>query len=1546
MFQKSDFICMDQYGYPTDSSHLDDSDDDGDDDQQIQDQKSETIQTTLHTDDTSAESPSTPTHPPSESPQQPDGTPTQEDENKNSGDTAATTREETHETSAAPSEQGGSPSSSWLGSSVTGWLGLEKEEQPDSLAEGEKKDEREKTQAEASLTSSVTGWLGFGGQRKSDNGVNNREGDKETASSFTSTMTGWLGFGGKKKTDSAKQEQHEEREIDDESEPKETFRSRKMSLDLEGSQLQEEEKEMGTLDWLGNGLSSTLGFGVTNQESKPIEEEKEKPAPSSWLDIGVGDILGFGKSKSEVDESTRSGFKETEKDTNLEQATASDYADISQPKTVKEEEKTTEPDIQRLEEKAGMETIPEMGDNTISSSSSKDTNKSNVEEHDQFSQPDIESATLTPEDDFNNNNMDASDGSKGNILTVDAAARVDQKDTSPQTTSDENSQALGGTSSMIDEERSAESEGEGHQMHKSIENEGKNINREEIKTVSDNDRDFLIQSDIDLESDLYSIDSKGQSIEDIKGGNKGQQESRTAEHLEDKGAKITNQVDNKEESTVLSLEIGANNDDHEHERNTAERDVLHREIYTTPTDESAEQSQEEESRGKSQSSLISGTAKEQNEPTHSEYDTVTTHSVKTDNLDTVAMIDDSNIEREPHHVEIVQNGEAQSVESSSQEFESSHTTNTSTLSLHENASEDQTLTEDVIMDSIDHDSGSLENEEVEALKEKEKQEELKEVEEIKEGERQQTVEEEKQKVDEIKEEQIQEKVYEFEKKEKQKDVKKLKEEEKHDELEEVKEEQKQEIKELKKEGKQEEVDDLKEEKRQEEIGEVREKEKQDVEELIEEEKGGEEEIPEVKEAKEEEKQEGLDEVEKEEKKEGVMESKEEEKHDEVEELVEEKKVDDLGEVKEEEKQEKTKDLQAEERQEKVEEFEEEKKQEEVEKEQNITGLKEEEKQAEMEEVKEEKKQEEVQKSKEEEKLKEVNGLKEKEKEKGEEIQEQVPHLEVEKKNTHDIGEPEPESSEKETHNENAKTEEEKREEEKTKHENVEESKEEKREVDEMQQVADVEGERRDKEEEESLKCSNKPCHQATEDEPVGDRNENISEEAPSSADELTIQRRKQNNQILAEWTEESEPIPSEGPERDGLGEEEKEKTSNDSEADEGEKNNITLNATGNKDIYRNNVNISDSNGLKVEQIRATSHIDNDQQLVGESGQSGRPNKMLLGQMAETKEHDHLAKNADLSDHSMHSQGHKLEDSKTSINSVSSDQIHSEPEIESQEQTVPHVSQDPVGSSVPSGDHKKLMVENESGGAFGLLKNTFSFFSQTSVTKTKEPTESTSGLDTNTAETSQPPAPRALEQEPDSTTNSSQVPVRELHKDSPVSIPTQQHRQPPPPSAEVQSHPYTLSPSAETPVQTKTLSKHYKNLLSHVSVDELTVLMDLFGRNKLQFLEYILGSSETVTDDPDNDESILSDIKRLLHHHRETLVAPSVRLSHAPQEDKEKTKMLIALQKLKIILEKLRETFNTRKPDVNKANLQGIFVYTASTIIANAIGILICFNFSV
>lgn len=101
-----------------------------------------------------------------------------------------------------------------------------------------------------------------------------------------STVTGWLSLGGESPGDNPKEDNPEQ----------ESFRSRKLSLDIDANQLKEETKNTENSGWFGNGLTSAFGFGQkAPEEEKPIEKEvEEQPPPSnSWLNIGNRDVLNF-----------------------------------------------------------------------------------------------------------------------------------------------------------------------------------------------------------------------------------------------------------------------------------------------------------------------------------------------------------------------------------------------------------------------------------------------------------------------------------------------------------------------------------------------------------------------------------------------------------------------------------------------------------------------------------------------------------------------------------------------------------------------------------------------------------------------------------------------------------------------------------------------------------------------------------------------------------------------------------------------------------------------------------------------------------------------------------------------------------------------------------------------------------------------------------------------------------------------------------------------------------------------------------------------------
>ncbi|XP_034714217.1 transport and Golgi organization protein 1 homolog isoform X3 [Etheostoma cragini] len=1083
-------------------------------------------------------------------------------------------------------------------------------------------------------------------------------------------------------------------------------------------------------------------------------------------------------------------------------------------------------------------------------------------------------------------------------------------------------------------------EGKEHQMLKSIANEGEDNNREpgeeESNPASGTDQDFFTQSDISLGPDVSIVDlnvnSSGQSVGDGEKDKPGD--------VVGVGPEIQNQIDNTEESTDTSV-TGAGSDGHEGEGNNAETDVLHREVPKPQTDDSAEESRVSSgaggSCGKSQPSFLSsGTAEERNEPTSNEDNTLPAHRVETnvDHSDSLAMIDD-NTERETRQGELGEEG-------ISQEFGSAHSTNRSTETMYGNGSEEDrrtfstsestgqmdnnedqdSVSPDMQQGSTQSDGDAHELEETVEETETDGESNLRPVQTettelqkdmLNESGLKPAIGPETEEVEESKEEEKLGGVEELKEEGTQQDVKETKEEEKLGGIEDVKKEEKQrEVKETKKEGKQE-VKEIKEDWKQEEIEELKEGEQQQgVKEMKEEGKK-----QEVEETKEWRKQEEIEKL-KEEKKQEVKEIKEEGKQEEVDKLKEKKKQEKVEEIKEEDNQEEEEGEQGEE-----EELNEEGKKVEIKegRKKEIEGLKEEEKIEELKEVERENKQE---------------------KKEGEEKQVQS-HLEVLMENRiHSLSptqkaseSPESESSGKETHGENSpQMDEEKREGENKKQEEVKEN----------QETENLEGERRTKGKEGSLNCSNKLCPHASEDNFVGVDSVNKS----SSIGEGTKETGKQNpvtdnDLMLADRKGVSQMVPVDDTERDkDVRQEEEEKKDDDAKAEEGKEKQVEQK---NNDVLHSVV--SDQNSL--------------------------PNQVLLSRTAENKDDDQLysseADNTELSDNNVIPQGDKTksEDTETSSKGISTEneteQIHSDYMIDTVENTdreerevnVKHddvrvnqgrdvstggtvfkteegmensvSSSDPVesqavksqqtaprhpsGSSHMSDGHNKGAAETGSAGAFGLFKNAFSFFSQTPVTETKESPESAPILDSDKGETSKAQASLPPEPVQDSTTDSSQVHMQDLHTDSPITL-SQQQLQPlftetqtsSPAPTQTRSHP------SESSIQKKTLTKHYKNLLTYMSAYETTIMMELFGRHKLQFLDYVLGSSETTTDDPDNDESILLDIERLLRYHRETLVAPSMRLTDAPQEDKEKTTTLIALQKLEMLLARVRETFNT------------------------------------
>lgn len=1473
---------MDEFGYPIDSNHLESGDD-----ERIQNQEPETPQTTLYTNGTGIESPQTSVDIPTESPfptkEVPD-TSTAEEEIKNTGVAALGAHNKAQEDPTVPNEQSGSAPSAWLGSSVTGWLGLAKAEDSGDLAEGGKKAVREEKQADASLISSVTGWLGLR-EEQHDNVQKTREEGRETVNSFTSAVTGWLGFGGDEKTDHfAEKEQDQEGNKDEGQEPAEKFRSRRISLNLEGSQLQEEEKEeLGTLAWLGKGLSKQLGFGFTNgasehektnerEEEEAIQAEQEQPESSSWYDMGIGNIMGFRKDNSVVEESTESNFNEPEKNEIFEQTTGSEKVNTSQSQGALMEEGIT-----------GISHEPK------------------VEEILKYQNDQSEEGTVPGSANNNKENIGTTDNGKSSVLPADTAAEDSPKDVSPQNELEDKSQAVGGFASVLsslfpvgieieeehnvfndNKEETNTEDGEmfkekedKHQLPKSAENmsNGNKVTEtgEEMKTT---EAGFLTQYDINSAADFSSMDfnsnSRGQSTD----------EGQTGDKVKVK-AEISNQIDKTEESYDASAKIGESGDDQKGEESHAVAGAFQKVVHTTQTDDMATQSQAgggvEGSRGESEDLSSSGTSVDRQEHASSEDHTV--HSKET----------------ERHWGGLGQEGQGHPAE-----LKSSHFTNGSIDIISEETSEDarSTFFTTLVADDDDHqdsphgqnklppetmwpekDVGNendpqsdvrseTETEEVESRKGEEQAEREDEGEYL-----QVSAQEKQQEVDEEKQDEMEE----FREDEKEQPVKEIKEEEKQEEIE-VKQE---EVVELKEEENQQVVKEVEEDGKQEEIEEVKQEETKEVSKVVKERKTKDK----AEEIKEEQNQRENEDFEDE-----VEEVKQKNNQELMEKEGEDQAANELKEykgwvkVEEEEKQQQIDDLKEE-------------KQEEVEKE-SLGELKE------MEEMKEEKKESE-------DKLIQVemgNGL-----HSSLTHQEDTDRPESEWSRGEADGEDSNKSvlSERSTLNRNMED------------EVMEEVKE---------QCEKVEDERRDKEEK-SLTCSNESILKACEGRVLRERDGEESVNRLGSKIETGNQYSvSDGDQISVERTGVSQSAPSEGMERDEDREREEENR-NDAEVDVSE--------TSGSSEADGDVN-SNSNAADVNQIGEGGYVDNDLLPSGESSH-------LLPDHRAAIEEEQLAKHTYLSDDvTLHQRDRTEPESsestrrgtftdedtnseKREINMKQDDATKNE-EAGMQmlkgkdvisEQRIPHVSQGPVGSFLLPGGPTNNIAQTGGGGAFGLFQNAYSFFTGTSAS---ESTGTTNSLNAEEDEASKMHKSLTPEQELDSTADSAQV-----HLQDPSAALSQQQLRPTPPLyiptspsfTEALLHPSSPSPNTGSPL----LSKRHESLLSYVSVDEKNMLTELFGRHKLQFLEYILGSSETVTDATDNDESILLDIERLLHHHRETVMGHSMKLEDTPQEDQGESRMLIALQKIEMLLAKVRETFATRKK-----KYQGIFFCMASKIV--------------
>ncbi|KAK5618959.1 hypothetical protein CRENBAI_006874 [Crenichthys baileyi] len=1315
--QKSDFFCMDESGYPIDTNHLDT---DEDDDHNFQ--EPESIQITPHSHDTNAQDSFMSTE---------STVKEREDEDGNKDLIyAAKHVEDEPKTSASPEEQGGSPSSSWLRSSVTEWLGLAKEEQSGESEQGKREDEREETKSEASLTSPVTGWLGFGGEGQHEN---DEDSVKIREDSFTSSLTGWLGFGEEKKTITVENEEIEE--TGNEKEPTETFRSRRMSLDLEGSKLQEEEKEdMGTLGWLGSGLSSRLGFGSSSQDSGGEGEGvKEQPASSSWMEMRIGGIWGFRDSNTEADGSKGPG-------------------------SLKEEGAEVTNQVHKLEESTLMsENSPVSGDDNKEKLFNKVTGLSQQEILEEES---LEETQVSHDQEGSNERSQVVFSSlETEILQGELGL---QQETQPMEASsqDDGSSLSGNTESLYDNVS---------------ENDGGKISLNETTPGIKKKPGFPHNKVMQRESDA----------------------DRFKETVKDQ-----NELTEKEKSYF-----------------------------------------EEEAWDESKLKLTVGSERETESP----------EGLKED----VTEMKQEEVKEVKEQIkELKQEGQQRKLED-----------------IHKNEIEKEEEMVNVSRDGRElrkeRQKGAEELEEGEKLETALLKKEQAKVIWLKESEEPNEKEQKEEKMGEVSGESLSDKEMEL-RGEREKDAKKLNEKDKH-------------IEELLEHGNQIRVEELKESEEQNEK-----EEKADVSwEREEETKLQEEMEKEVEEQKDEENQETelleheqatLERLEKSEEPNGKEERADVSGGKEVEMELKEERQNKIEELKE--------DTELPEHEEA-----------------RVEGLK--------------KSGEPNKKEQKEEKMGEVSGesLSDKEMElRGErekdakKLNEKDKHIEELLEHGNQIRVDELKKSEEENKKEEKAEVSWEREEETELQEEmekeVEEQKDEENQETELLEHEQATLERLEKSEEpngkkKGAKVKKTGVFGESNREEGKELREQKKKEEDEPKEKMVKEFVKYENQISVKELKEYEEQNKE------------EKKENEEQVQEGQ---LKHNKT---DIWRPELDIFEKELLDNSSLASLVPETNTEILQEEEEKEvENQNKNELD-----KEKEHMMKGLEVNNidvggsedgewtGKLNDDGNWKEDRDNSdfeeeIRNTDATKTGNEFHRDRREDKTYYSAESQVQiSEQTKSTHPPQGTESESKGALGLFKNALGVFSQMPIPVMTESTQSVQNFKTNSPEPSQPCG--SFSPELDSSTDS-------LHAEATHTAFPPEQLQPHPISAKNLN--YNAPSVTEAPSKTKTLNKHYTNLYHHMNAGEVVILQDLFGRHKLQFLDYILTSSDAMT--AEEDQSILSDIERLLQHHMEMLDAPSMSITDVPQEDKQRTSAIFALQKLGTFLKTVKETVSTGISDVS------------------------------
>ncbi|XP_047249046.1 transport and Golgi organization protein 1 homolog isoform X2 [Girardinichthys multiradiatus] len=1255
-------------------------------------------------------------------------------------------------------------------------------------------------------------------------------------------MTGWLGFGEEKKTITVENEEIEE--TGDEKEPTETFRSRRMSLDLEGSKLQEEEKEdMGTLGWLGSELSSRLGFGSSAQDSGGEGEGvKEQPASSSWMEMRIG---GFWGSNTEADGSKGSVISETEKDQTLEQPSRSENVVISQALASFSEE--------------------------IKAQTKKESEMKEIVNVPSTLQGSAESG------DAIDHNIDNTDTKQVNVLDINTEIEVFNKGVSIH------------NSSLKDNTGD----------NRPIENVGENNIRGQ--RFSQNG-EFTEQPEISLDSDhsLKELDSN--SMEQLEGSVEKDEnhhiQTKAPGSLKEEGGEVTNQVHKLEESALMSENSPVSGDDNKGK------------LFNEVTGLSQQEILKEESLEETQVSDDQEGSNEQGQVVF------------------------SSLETEILQGELGLQQETQPMEASSQDDGASLSGNTE--SLYDNVSEDDggKISSNETTPGINKTPGfpHMENKVMQRESDADQFEEtVKDQNELTEKEKSSFEEEARDEsklkltVGSERETESPEGLKEDVTKMKKEDVKEVK------EL----------IKELKQEGQQRKLEDIhkneieKEEEmvnvsrdgrglrkeRQKEAEELEEGEKMETA-LLKNEQAKMIRLKESEEPNEKEQEEKMAEVSGESLSDKEMEligerekdpKKLNEKDKHVEELLEhgnQIRVEELKESEEQNVKEEKADVSGgkevemelkEERQKKIEELKED------------TELPEHE-QARVERLKESG--EPNKKEQKEEKMGEVSGesLSDKEMEIRGERQKDAKKLNEKDKHVEELLE----------HGNQIRVEELKESEKQNK-------KEEKAEVswerEETELQKEMEKELEDQKDEENQETELLEHEQGTLErleefeEPNGKKKGGkekktgvFGESNKEEGKEFREQEQKEDDdskeKMVKEFVKYENRVRVE--ELKAYEEQNKEeKKENEEQVQEGQ---LEDNKT---DIWR--PEFEDFEKEPVDNSSLASLVPETNTEIQREEEEKEVEKQKKNEL--DKEKEHVMKGVEVNNidvggsedgewtGKLNDDGNWKEDSDNSnfeeeIRKTDATKTGNEFHRDRGEDKTYHSAESQVQiSEQTKSTHPPQGTESESKGDLGLFKNTLGFFSQMPIPVMTESIQSDQNFQTNSPETSQPC--RSFSPELDSSTDS-------LHPEATHTAFPPEQLQPHPISAKNLN--YNDPSVTEAPSKTKTLNKHYKNLHHHMNAGEVVILQDLFGRHKLQFLDYILTSLDAMT--AEEDQSILSDIERLLQHHMEMLDAPSMSITDVPQEDKQRTSAISALQKLGTLLKTVKETISTGISDVS------------------------------